>query len=584
MRHRIPRHGSVLLVSAVLAAGLTAKQVPQPPESPQRRPPVQRPARDANRPAAEPGSAILSGRVLAADTGRPMKRARVLVSGGGRPRAVTTDELGRYQVSGLPAGTYTISATKAGFVDATYGQRRWLRPGAPVQLADGQQATNIDLRLMRGGVITGHVIDEDGDPLARAMVNVLRYQYVRGQRQLTPVGTDQSDDRGQYRIFGLPPGDYFVSATAGGVERIVGRLIEAAGARGRGGAQAITADEQGSTGYAATYYPGTIALAEAGRLKLAAAQELGGVDFQLQIVALATVRGNLAEPRGIVVLVPDEGTGAQRGPGLRAAVKADGSFLIANVPPGKYTAIARGEQQPLGSDSSVAMQTLTVSGGDVTVTLVPVRAARASGMITFETAGTTTPASFNGFRITAVPLDTPAAPGRAQRPVEVNADGAFGLSGLMPGRYAIQGTGARGWTMKAATLDGRDVSDEPFEIKGGEDLKGLTVIFSDQTSGLVGNVRNGGKSAPGGITVIVFPADDKFWRPQTRRIQAARTNETGTYRIGNLPPGDYFLVAVDDAEQGEWFDPEYLAQIKSAAVRVVIVEGEQKTVDLTFDL
>ena len=139
-----------------------------------------------------------------------------------RPRAASTDEQGRYQITGLPAGTYTVSAAKSGFVDGAFGQRRPSGPGTSVELTDGQQAANIDIKLARGGVVTGHVLDEQGEPLARAMVTVLRQQYVRGQKQLTPAGTDQSDDRGQYRVFGLPPGDYFVSATAGGIEQAVG--------------------------------------------------------------------------------------------------------------------------------------------------------------------------------------------------------------------------------------------------------------------------------------------------------------------------------------------------------------------------
>jgi hypothetical protein len=143
----------------------------------------------------------------------------VVVGGGGRPRAASTDEQGRFQITGLPAGTYTVSAAKSGFVDGAFGQRRPSGPGTSVELTDGQQAANIDIKLARGGVVTGHVLDEQGEPLARAVVTVLRQQYVRGQKQLAPAGTDQSDDRG-YRVFGLPPGDYFV-ATAGGIEQAV---------------------------------------------------------------------------------------------------------------------------------------------------------------------------------------------------------------------------------------------------------------------------------------------------------------------------------------------------------------------------
>src|SRR5258708_8572099 len=93
----------------------------------------------------------------------------------------------------------------------------------PVTIADAQAAANTDLRLIRGGVITGAVLEEDGEPLVRALVSVQRYQYVQGQRQLTPAGADQTDDRGQYRVFGLPPGDYYVSVSAAGLGQGGGR-------------------------------------------------------------------------------------------------------------------------------------------------------------------------------------------------------------------------------------------------------------------------------------------------------------------------------------------------------------------------
>src|SRR5947208_3790883 len=140
---------SVLLAlfSLTIATAIAEQQAP-------------RPARDIA-PAQPQGTAGLAGRVVTADTGRPVKRARVIVSAGGRQsRATTTDEQGRFRITDLLAGSYTITASRTGFVEAVYGQRRPLQPGTPVTLADGQEIAAIDLRLVRGGVITGRVIDE----------------------------------------------------------------------------------------------------------------------------------------------------------------------------------------------------------------------------------------------------------------------------------------------------------------------------------------------------------------------------------------------------------------------------------------
>lgn len=533
---------------------------------------AQRPPRDVvQRPAERTGTASISGRILSADTNLPIKRARILVSlsGGGRPRAMVTDESGRYQVGALAAGTYTITATKAGFVDSAFGQRRALRNGTPIQLADGQQLANIDLVLARGAVISGHVLDEDGEPLARTTVQVLRSQYQRGERRLVPTGGDQSDDRGQYRVFGLPPGDYLVSATAP-FDRFLRRAMIAPAPESIG----FDAGATTATGYAPTYYPGVITPADAARVRVAAGQEMNGIDFQLQLVPLATVRGATSDPRGVVSLVPADGVGPMRGQGLRAPVQQDGTFAIPNVPPGKYVAVARTEGA--AGPATVAMQNVIVSGNDVVITLTPVRGSRLGGTVTFESATTRPPATFERIRITAQPMGAARLLPGLRRPAEVDDAGQFIFSDLLPGQYVIQATGTRGWTMKAVYLDGRDVTDEPVDIKGGDNSTGLNVVFSDRISGLSGVVGGSGDAPAAGTTVIAFPSDEKRWRPQTRRIQTARADQNGAYRFNNLPPGEYLLVATDDVEQGEWFDPAFLASVRDKGLRITLAEGEEK--------
>src|SRR5262245_34093719 len=178
----------------------------------------QRPSRDSSaQPAASAvaATARISGRVTSVDGGRPMSRARVMITAGSDlpgGRAMLTDESGAFDFTDLPSGRYTVTASKAGYVSISYGQRRPLQAGTPLQLADGQQARNLDLRLPRGSAITGHVFDENGDPLPGSTVRVLMYRYAQGNRQLVPAGTAQTDDRGEYRVWGLNPGDYYVSA------------------------------------------------------------------------------------------------------------------------------------------------------------------------------------------------------------------------------------------------------------------------------------------------------------------------------------------------------------------------------------
>lgn len=549
------------------------------------------PQRDVTAPA---GTATVTGKVVAADTGRALRHARVVVSGGGRPHAASTDEQGRYRVTGLPAGNYTISAAKSGFVDGAYGQRRASGVGTPLELTDGQQAVTIDIRLARGGVVTGRVLDEEGEPLARAVVTVMRQQYVRGQKQLAPAGADQSDDRGQYRVFGLPPGDYFVSATAGGIEQAVRQMFGDPGA----------AQTTESSGYAPTYYPGVTTAGDATKLKLAPAQEITGVDFQIQVVPFATVRGVVVGGSASVTLIPDDGGGlgesmgafggalgalAGRGGGRggpfggapRTTTRADGSFSIANVTPGKYTIVARADSGPNGSPR-MAVQPLVVAGEEVTVALTPMPGVQLGGTITLEASGAPPANGFSGFRVAPVALGASATigpGGRGGRPGDVGQAGQFTVNDVMPGVYMIRGSAPRGWTMKAVYLEGREVTDQPIEVKS-ENVSGLNVIFSDKISSLAGTVRDARGNPIGDVAVIVFPADERLWFPQSRQIVTSRTDAAGTYKLSAVPPGDYLAIAVDDVEQGEWFDPAFLDQIRGRATKVKIDEGDQRTQDL----
>ena len=178
---------------------------------------AQQPARDS---PAQPNSAVrlpagrITGRVLASDNGRPVKRARVFITAAELPggRGMLTDDGGGFDFTELPAGRYTLTVSKTGFVSLSYGQRRPLQAGTPLQLADGEQLKGIQFQLPRGSVIGGRVLDEDGDAMPGVMVRVMRYQYQQGARSLTPAGNAQTDDKGQYRVWGLMPGDYYVNA------------------------------------------------------------------------------------------------------------------------------------------------------------------------------------------------------------------------------------------------------------------------------------------------------------------------------------------------------------------------------------
>ena len=315
---------------------------------------IRRPARDAAQ--RQTGTAVIRGRIVTADTGAAVRRAQVrAVSATSRDsRIVTTDAQGAFEFRDLPAGRWDLSASKAGFVTMRFGQRRAFEGGRPIEVVDAQVIEKVTLALPRGAAITGRILDEFGDPVAGARVQALRYQLVQGTRRMQPTGMNaQTDDTGAFRLYGLMPGDYFVSATL----------------------RAFPSDDVAdTTGYAPTYYPGTGSVSEAQRIPLEVGEE-ASISFGLMAVRTARVSGIVlnseggALANGMVALLPSDSSGQfQIGFGGGNRVRPDGSFLLTNVAPGSYTLMAtnggpgggRG-----GADPELGTMPLTVANEDV---------------------------------------------------------------------------------------------------------------------------------------------------------------------------------------------------------------------------
>ena len=569
--------------------------------SAQPRPSRGRPARDT--PAQERQSSTpaatgrMTGRVLAADTGRPVARARVLLSAAEIPggRGTLSDRDGTFEFTELPSGRYTLTVAKSGFVSLSYGQRRPLQAGTPLQLNDGGHLRGIEFRLPRGSVISGHVFDEAGDPAPGASVRVLRYRYAQGVRQLVPSGSGLTDDRGAYRVWGLNPGDYYVAAVNRGSAR------PNAGPPGRGarggprpsdslGTTGVeTIEGLGTTdlrpdeaGYAPTYYPGVDSVESAQAVTVGLSAEILGIDFSLLLVRTSTISGRVTSAEGAVstgsvTMVPEglPGRGAA-GAAFGARIQGDGAFAIASVPPGRYLIRAHGNDRDLPRFASMP---LTVAGGDVSgVNLVVTPGASLSGTVSFRRTQLLS-ASPTQFSIVA-----PAPDGHSLGPMpvaRVSADGTFRLDGVPAGEHWIRARTPRGWVVHAVTLDGRDITDAPLEVRSGQRVSGLRVVFTDALSEIAGVVTDDRGTPLIEHTVLAFPDDASLWHPLARQIMTARPDQTGRFQLRGLPAGAYLLLPIDPAEQGEWFEPAFLDEQRTRAVRVLLGDGETKTQDLT---
>jgi protocatechuate 3,4-dioxygenase beta subunit len=245
-----------------------------------------------------------------------------------------TDQDGRYEFRDLPAGRFSLSVSKSGFVPMQYGQSRPFEPGKPIELAEGQAIDKANVSLPRGSVLSGRVVDEFGEPVADAMVMAMRMQYIGGRRRLVNAGrSNQTNDLGQFRLYGLPPGEYYVSATLRAMDLAIGDMMSPGGPVG----------SSPSSGYAPTYFPSTPSPADAQRVTVETGQELGSIDIALAPVKLAKISGTVMGSDGkplsgaTVMLMPNMRDTMFFMPGGTSRTSHDGQFTLSNVVPGDYS-------------------------------------------------------------------------------------------------------------------------------------------------------------------------------------------------------------------------------------------------------
>ena len=600
--------------------------------------------------APRTGTAVVSGVVMTDEsTPQPLRRAQVTLMATDQPiiKTALTDARGRFTVPELPAGRYSLSASKGGYVRMSYGAKRYDRPGTPINLSDGEKMTGLSMSLPRGSVITGTITDETGLPASNVQVRLLQYKMQLGERTLQPAQManflgETTDDRGVYRIYGLPPGEYVVAATPRNTN--IGEIRASTDAEIRAALAAIQQPapppqpgqplpppkEPVTVGFAPIYFPGSVTLNGAATISLGPGEERGGVDFPLQVVRTAKIQGQVVVPAGVspqsvtLTMLP---AGPQVGPGIlgstfinRVTPGADGTFTYNAVPPGQYTINARasagGEGRgragggrgevfeyqmingaqiiggpAMGSGPSYwATADVNADGSAISGVVLSLQPGLTiTGRLEFKGSRLPPPTDFTRIRVSLSPAPTGGVGMVVGAPsAQVDASGKFTVSGVTPGRYIVnafvpapQGAGpGLNWNLQSAVFKGRDALDYMLDVGANDDLSGGVLTFTDATQQVTGTLQDQtGRPAPD-YTIIVFAADKRYWVPQARRIRTTRPGTDGRFTIGNLPTGDYRIAAVVDIAAGDANDPAFLEQLIPASVPVTLADGERKVQDL----
>lgn len=578
-----------------------------------------------------PALATISGRVLETGTDHGVRRAIVTLAGSGLPngKSAVTDDDGRFVIGGVPDGDFVVSATRPGYLKAAFGASRPGRAGTSVAIRGGASRSDIMIAMTHGSALAGTVRDLAGDPASGMRVEAIRIQHAANGDRAEKLGEAFADDRGEFRIFGLPAGDYVLAATprliTGGLgdigapsESDIDAVLNAL--RGRTalpspGSKPATSPALPNRGYAtpAIFYPGVISPTDAITVALGTNDAREGLDFGTRLSHAATVDGTVVTPAGVTASqlrlelqtsgpqLPVAGGSLGRGPSVRMD-NSNRTFQITNATPGHYRLNARTLNAP-GANTQVMSSggglpqidtngpvlwgsvEFDVIGDDITGLTLPVQPApTVAGRVGIDPAAAQPLKTFAGVRISLLPMpETDARANGLTAPITaaVAADGSFQLRAVIPGAYRVSAALPSGWWLRSAgtnSTNSQDVLDGLLTIDA-NGLSDLALTVSDRHSGVGGTLVTAGGPATD-YFLVAFTVDKSLWRAPSRRVRSARPSTSGAFDIDDLPAGEYYLAALSDLDVADLEDPTFLEALIPAAATITIEEGRRTVQDL----
>jgi len=525
--------------------------------------------------AQQPPRVTIEGTVLDLRTGEPIAGAwvtltRTTLTGQFQfplpadPPGVRADDRGGFKFQDLEPGPNQIVVAADGYVRQEYRQKVF--------------GGTVVIRLARTGNVSGHIRKTDGQPAAGAPVQLLRFVYNNnGQKTLAPAGSARTDDRGEYRLYWITPGRYFVSAGSTAEQGLFVRPVEAGGA---GNSPNEILNER----YSFTFYPGVSDLKSAAIVEVQPGTELSTIDFVAPRQQLYRIRGRIVDSRtGNSLATARPGityrglTGGGGMPSRQTYNPADGTFEIADIPSGSYY-VSMSSPDNSASAPSVPV---TISNSDVegiVLTISPL--VSIEGRVTVEGQQLAAGSAFRALMITLRPWadgEPVNAPSSSPPPQTPNADGAFTLRGTIPGEYRLAFYGlSPDLYVKEIRYNNRNVLDETMQISA-SDAGTLNIVLSSKSGQVAGTVVDEKLRPVQGIRAVLVP--DRH-RERTELFKTVLTDQAGRFNIRGIPPGDFKIFAWEALEPNAHFDPEVLARFEQQSKAVHVTESSTQDVQL----
>jgi protocatechuate 3,4-dioxygenase beta subunit len=547
-----------------------------------------------------------------------------------------TDEQGNFVVKDVPAGSYRVNAVRNGYSRQEFGQKTVGRPGTVLNVKAGQEVKDVAFRLTPAATIVGRVLDINGDPLPGVSVQAMRTTFdATGKRSLKAVGAAKTNDLGEYRLYWMDPGRYFVNANAAatGLEAIAAMSAQAQAASGQepstpeeaqlmAQSQSILGpgknpNEAANTGFVASYYPNTPDPSRAVAIELQPGSEIRGIDFTLVKDQKVRIRGKITDAAtgkppqmAQVSLSPREGGGGLLD-GLLGSIggalqgntydPATGVFEAKDVASGSYylQVMSQAQTQPnagaRGAEPTNAADPLAaLSSMNTTKVSVDVLGADIDNLNIMVTPGITIPGRIR------LEAGTVAAGGQTQNPFEglsvslqssggldllallggagakPAADGNFTLPKTAPGDYKVA---VRGMTpnmyIKEARLEQRDILGG---VTIGTNISGtLEITVSPNAGQLEGTITDSLAKPVTGTLVVLIPDKD---RDRHELFKMTTTDQLGHFTMRGVVPGSYRLFSWEDIEAFSFFEADVLKEYEDKGKPVVIRESDKATLDM----
>lgn len=548
------RHVFILICLLVLAGAVSAQEVPA---------------------AKETGKASLEGRVVKEPGGEPVKKAIIELIGQNQQEngnyTATSDQEGLFEIHGIEPGRYQMFAERTGFIEVDQKRRR--SRGLCLSFSAGQKLRDQTLHMLAAAILTGRVLDEDGDPISDADVRIFRRKFGTKGLRFEPVGEIRSNDLGEFRIGGLPAGKYFVSVTPPiNFPNLLG--VQKSGVK-----EAPTAQ----TAYVTTFYPSATDRTQAAPIELHAGEETP-IDFSLARVHIVKIRGSVAglpADAEAAVLIQ-----AQDSYAITFASKVDkqGKFEISQVAPGLYTIIAT---TPMGDSPLSAPRTIQVGDVDMDgIALAPLAGTLIRGKLHFD--GKVKPGAYDNVVVSRIDggdefsdMIPFASDGIGTLPpvAQVQPDGSFELKDVPPGTYEVEFSSPtkalQGYLVDSVVLGAKDVVETGLKANGG--TLTIDVTLKAVAGEVNGIVRNKSEPVPGAIVVAV---PEEKYRKRENHYKKCITDQQGRFSLAGLRPGNYTLYAWEVLEGDEYLDPDFLKEFESQGTAIKADKSSRDTVEL----